>query len=74
MKMITKSVLHGVWCCLRKPLRQYQATSLAVVLAAVLMASSIGTVQAFEYDCVECECVPAPRGPLIPPYYCDTED
>jgi len=48
---------------------------LAVVLAAVLLASSIGTVQAFEYGCVERECVPTARGSLVPPRYnCTPED
>jgi len=47
---------------------------LALILAVVVVLSSVGATQAFEYGGVECECVPAPRGPLIPPYDGDTED
>jgi len=48
---------------------------LALVMVVVVVLSSTGAAQAFEYGGVECECVPAPRGPLIPPRCgCTPED
>ena len=48
---------------------------LAFVMTVVVVLSSVGVTQAFEYGSVECECVSAPRGPLIPPDDdCDPED
>ena len=47
---------------------------LAFVMVMVVMFGSVGTVQGFEHGCVDCECVAAPRGPLIPPdCVCDPE-